>query len=146
MDFVGVVYRVLPVQSGTSARGQWQKQEVVFELPDEFSRKVCVTFFGDRVSDAASLKPRMMMWPSSATAPPTQPTCVRATAYLSLSISSRASIMVVGTLMFVRGVSRRCSPNSRHLLRLQFPICPLWQRRSLQWQAARSRLTICHSK
>lgn len=56
MEFVGVVYRVLPVQSGTSARGQWQKQEVVFEMPDEFSRKVCVTFFGDRVSDAASLQ------------------------------------------------------------------------------------------
>ncbi len=56
MEFVGVVYRVLPVQSGTSARGQWQKQEVVFELPDEFSRKVCVTFFGDRVQDAATLQ------------------------------------------------------------------------------------------
>lgn len=56
MDFVGVVYRVLPPQSGTSARGQWQKQEVVFELPDEFSRKVCVTFFGDRAQDAASLQ------------------------------------------------------------------------------------------
>lgn len=56
MEFVGVVYRVLPVQSGTSARGQWQKQEVVFEMPDEFSRKVCVTFFGDRVADAASLQ------------------------------------------------------------------------------------------
>lgn len=56
MDFVGVVYRILPLQSGTSARGQWQKQEVVFELPDEFSRKVCVTFFGDRAQDAASLQ------------------------------------------------------------------------------------------
>ncbi|MBQ7791667.1 MAG: DUF3127 domain-containing protein [Rikenellaceae bacterium] len=56
MDFVGVVYRILPPQSGTSARGQWQKQEVVFELPDEFSRKVCVTFFGDRAQDAASLQ------------------------------------------------------------------------------------------
>ena len=56
MEFVGVVYRILPVQSGTSARGQWQKQEVVFELPDEFSRKVCVTFFGDRVQDAATLQ------------------------------------------------------------------------------------------
>ena len=56
MEFVGVVYRILPTQSGTSARGQWQKQEVVFEMPDEFSRKVCVTFFGDRVQDAASLQ------------------------------------------------------------------------------------------
>lgn len=56
MEFVGVVYQILPTQSGTSARGQWQKQEVVFEMPDEFSRKVCVTFFGDRVQDAASLQ------------------------------------------------------------------------------------------
>lgn len=56
MEFVGVVYRILPAQSGTSARGTWQKQEVVFEMPDEFSRKVCVTFFGDRAQDAASLQ------------------------------------------------------------------------------------------
>ena len=46
----------MPQQSGTSARGQWQKQEVIFEQPDEFSRKVCVTFFGDRVQDAATLQ------------------------------------------------------------------------------------------
>jgi hypothetical protein len=28
---------------------------VVFELPGEFNRKICVTFFGDRAEDAASL-------------------------------------------------------------------------------------------
>ncbi len=56
MEFVGVVYRIMPQQSGTSARGQWQKQEVIFEQPDEFSRKVCVTFFGDRVQDVATLQ------------------------------------------------------------------------------------------
>ncbi len=56
MEFVGVVYRIMPQQSGTSARGQWQKQEVIFEQPDEFSRKVCVTLFGDRVQDAATLQ------------------------------------------------------------------------------------------
>lgn len=56
MEFLGVVYRIMPQQSGTSARGQWQKQEVIFEQPDEFSRKVCVTFFGDRVQDAATLQ------------------------------------------------------------------------------------------
>ena len=56
MEFVGVVCRIMPQQSGTSARGQWQKQEVIFEQPDEFSRKVCVTFFGDRVQDAATLQ------------------------------------------------------------------------------------------
>jgi single-stranded DNA-binding protein len=55
MEFQGVVFRKLPEVSGTSAKGAWRKQDVVFELPGEFNRKICVTFFGDRAEDAASL-------------------------------------------------------------------------------------------
>ena len=57
MDFEGVVWRVLPQIKGTSARGEWVKQEVVFELPGEFNRKICVGFWGDRAQEAATLKP-----------------------------------------------------------------------------------------
>ena len=57
MEFEGVVWRVLPQIKGTSARGEWVKQEVVFELPGEFSRKICVGFWGDRAQEAATLKP-----------------------------------------------------------------------------------------
>lgn len=56
MEFEGIVYRVLPVVKGTSQRGEWIKQEVVFELPGEFSRKICVGFWGDKAHDAAELK------------------------------------------------------------------------------------------
>ncbi len=56
MEFDGIVYRLLPAVSGTSSRGAWKKQDVVFEIPSEFSRKICVTFFGDRADDAAGLK------------------------------------------------------------------------------------------
>lgn len=45
MEFEGIVYKILPATSGTSARGEWKRQDVVFELPQEFSRKICVTFF-----------------------------------------------------------------------------------------------------
>ncbi len=55
MEFEGIVYRKLDPVSGTSAKGGWKKQDVVFELPGEFSRKICVTFFGDRSDDAAAL-------------------------------------------------------------------------------------------
>jgi single-stranded DNA-binding protein len=55
MEFEGVVFRKLPELSGTSAKGAWRKQDVVFELPGEFNRKICVTFFGDRTEDAAAL-------------------------------------------------------------------------------------------
>ncbi len=55
MEFEGVVFRKMPEVTGTSAKGAWKKQDVVFELPSEFSRKICVTFFGDRADDAAEL-------------------------------------------------------------------------------------------
>ena len=48
MEFEGTVYKVLPVVKGTSQRGEWMKQEVVFELPGEFNRKICVGFWGDK--------------------------------------------------------------------------------------------------
>lgn len=57
MDIEGVVFKVLPVQSGKSARGEWQKREVVFDLQDNVkNRKVCVAFFGDRAADVENLK------------------------------------------------------------------------------------------
>ena len=55
MEFEGVVYKILPATQGTSARGEWKKQEVIFELPQEFSRKICVIFF-NKESDVARLK------------------------------------------------------------------------------------------
>ena len=55
MEFEGVVYKIMPATRGTSARGDWQRQEVIFELPNEFSRKVCVIFF-NKESDVARLK------------------------------------------------------------------------------------------
>lgn len=48
MEFVGKVYKVLPATSGTSARGAWQRQEVVFDIEEkglQYPRKICVTFF-----------------------------------------------------------------------------------------------------
>ncbi len=56
MEFDGSVYKVLPVVKGTSARGEWVKQDVVFELPGEYSRKACVSFWGDKAEDAAKLR------------------------------------------------------------------------------------------
>ncbi len=56
MEINGLVYKILPVQSGTSARGEWQKREIIVEMPDDFNRKVCVTFFGDKAADAANLR------------------------------------------------------------------------------------------
>ncbi len=46
MEFEGTVYKILPATKGTSARGEWQRQDVVFEMQDgPYARKICVTFF-----------------------------------------------------------------------------------------------------
>lgn len=46
MEFEGTVYKILPLTKGASARGEWQRQDVVFDMAEgSFSRKICVTFF-----------------------------------------------------------------------------------------------------
>lgn len=37
----------MPATSGTSARGEWQRQEVIFDMQtqSQYPRKICVTFF-----------------------------------------------------------------------------------------------------
>lgn len=56
MEFEGTVYKIMPVTKGTSARGEWQRQDVVFEMQEgTFARKICVTFF-NKPEDAARLK------------------------------------------------------------------------------------------
>ena len=58
MEFVfeGLVSTVLPEQSGTSARGEWHSQNVVFEMQNNspYTRKVSVKFFNKR-DDVARL-------------------------------------------------------------------------------------------
>ncbi|MFI3320483.1 MAG: DUF3127 domain-containing protein [Rikenellaceae bacterium] len=56
MEFEGKVSQILPAASGTSARGEWQRQEVIFEMQDgNFVRKVAVTFF-NKPTEVAGLK------------------------------------------------------------------------------------------
>jgi hypothetical protein len=52
MEFVfeGIVFAILPAQTGTSARGEWHSQNVVFEMKtnSQYPRKVSVKFFNKR--------------------------------------------------------------------------------------------------
>lgn len=56
MEFEGTVFAIMQLVSGTSARGEWKRQEVIFEQKGEYSRKICVNFWGDRTADVARLK------------------------------------------------------------------------------------------
>jgi hypothetical protein len=46
----GKVFDILPVQTGTSARGEWKKQDFVIETSDDqYPKKICFTLFNDKV-------------------------------------------------------------------------------------------------
>ncbi|MFI3258722.1 MAG: DUF3127 domain-containing protein [Rikenellaceae bacterium] len=56
MEFQGTVFKIMPEIKGTSARGEWQRQEVIFEMMDgQYARKVSVTFF-NKPTEVAGLK------------------------------------------------------------------------------------------
>lgn len=56
MQLTGKIIELLPLKSGTSARGnQWRCQEYILETLGDYPKKVCVTVWGDRI-DAFSLQ------------------------------------------------------------------------------------------
>ena len=58
----GKILQVLPEQKGTSARGEWKKQDFVIETADDqFPKKICFTLFNDKTSSLESIKPNMQV-------------------------------------------------------------------------------------
>jgi len=55
LELEGTISQKLGVQSGTSARGQWAKQEFILEFPDgNFTSQACFTAWGqDKVQELA---------------------------------------------------------------------------------------------
>ena len=55
MELEGILKQILPPTSGTSPRGAWTKQDFVIEQNDNFNKKVCISVWGDKVSDLTRL-------------------------------------------------------------------------------------------
>lgn len=55
MEFKGRINRVLPIQSGTTEKGPWQRQEFVFEYfeneNDHWNNKVLLSVMNDRIKE-----------------------------------------------------------------------------------------------
>ncbi len=51
MEITGKIFKVLPLQSGESAKGKWQKQELILETEGKFPKKVCISFWGELVAN-----------------------------------------------------------------------------------------------
>jgi hypothetical protein len=51
LEVSGKIIKKLDVQSGTSSRGEWKKQDFVIETMDQFPKKVCISLWGDKVQE-----------------------------------------------------------------------------------------------
>ena len=49
MELTGKIVQSLPEKSGTSARGQWRKQEYILEVPGDYPKQVCFMVWGDKI-------------------------------------------------------------------------------------------------
>ncbi len=56
MEFQGTVFKIMPETKGVSQRGEWQRQDVIFEYMDgAYMRKLAITFF-NKPADVQILK------------------------------------------------------------------------------------------
>ena len=49
MELKGKITQVIPEKSGTSARGEWRKQEYIIEIPGDYPKQVCFMVWGDKI-------------------------------------------------------------------------------------------------
>ncbi len=52
MQLVAKLIQVLPVQTGMGKNGEWRKQSIVLETDGMYPKKVCVTFWGDKINES----------------------------------------------------------------------------------------------
>lgn len=45
----GTVHKILEEQSGQGKNGPWRKQDFILETDGEYSKKICITQWGDKI-------------------------------------------------------------------------------------------------
>ena len=51
MELKGKIVKLLPVQTGTSSRGEWRKQEFIIESTGPYAKQACIYAWGDKVDE-----------------------------------------------------------------------------------------------
>mgnify|MGYP001260135627 CR=1 FL=1 len=52
MEIKGKIIKLLPLQTGTSARGEWRKQEFIIETQGQYPKQVCLYMWGDAIDNS----------------------------------------------------------------------------------------------
>ncbi len=49
MEITGKLVKLVDAQTGTSARGEWKKQQFIIETEDQYPKKICIQNWNDKV-------------------------------------------------------------------------------------------------
>ncbi len=52
MQIKAKINQILPMQTGTSAKGEWRKQNIIVDTIGDISRKICITIWGDKINES----------------------------------------------------------------------------------------------
>jgi len=50
MQLIGKLIQLLPLQTGMGKNGEWKKQEIIIETDGQYSKKVCIAIWGDKIN------------------------------------------------------------------------------------------------
>lgn len=50
MQLTAKLLQILPLQSGSGKNGEWKKQDIIVEPEGQYSKKICVTVWGDKIN------------------------------------------------------------------------------------------------
>lgn len=51
MQLTAKLIQLLPLQTGTGKNGQWKKQDIIVETEGQYPKKVCISFWGDKINE-----------------------------------------------------------------------------------------------
>jgi hypothetical protein len=60
MQLTAKLTHVLPLQTGTGKNGEWKKQDIIVETEGQYSKKLCISIWGDKI-DAKQLQSGNML-------------------------------------------------------------------------------------
>ena len=53
MEIKGKIISILPLASGTSAKGPWKKQEYILQTNEQYPKKICFVVWGEKIDEYA---------------------------------------------------------------------------------------------
>jgi hypothetical protein len=60
MQLTAKLTQLLPLQTGTGKNGEWKKQDIIVETEGQYSKKLCISIWGDKI-DAKQLQSGNML-------------------------------------------------------------------------------------